>query len=204
MKYKKIRVKSVDAPKRFYRLLYVREDLNLFQLGVTILSAFDCQFYHMFMFFDKKNTYVDKSWLDESLIDFGFNNLFSKEKDYEKYKISDLELGANNTFTLCYDTGDSWEFEIKIYKTEKDLCENSFGRLIEGAGATIWEDNRQLFWKYLDCGSDAISVKEKAFLLKMVSVNVEQFDDPIDIEYLNKKIDDAESTCEELLEMRDM
>ncbi len=42
MKYKKIRVKSVDAPKRFYRLLYVREDLNLFQLGVTILSAFDC------------------------------------------------------------------------------------------------------------------------------------------------------------------
>ncbi|EGY79367.1 hypothetical protein [Peptoniphilus indolicus] len=46
MNYKKIKVSSVDAPKRFYRVLYVREDLNLFELGVTILSAFDCHFCH--------------------------------------------------------------------------------------------------------------------------------------------------------------
>ena len=81
MKYKKIRVKSMDAPKRFYRVLYVREDLNLFQLGVTILSAFDCQFCHMFMFFDKKNTYVDRSWIEETPIDFGGKDVFPKDKN---------------------------------------------------------------------------------------------------------------------------
>lgn len=194
MKYKKIKVSSTDAPKRFYRILYVREDLNLFQLGVTILSAFDCQFCHMFMFFDKKNTYVDKSWMDE----------FSNDKNYEEYKISDLELSANNTFKLCYDTGDDWEFEIKIYKAEKDLCENSFGKLVEGAGESIWEDNHYLFWKFLKGGSDALSDEDKAFLLEMLDINIEQFDDAIDMEYLNENVEDAESMCEHLLDMREM
>lgn len=204
MKYKKIKVRSMDAPKRFYRILYVREDLNLFQLGVTILSAFDCQFCHMFMFFDKTNTYVDKSCIDEIPSKFEFDDEFTRDKDYEEYKISDLELGANNTFKLCYDTGENWEFEIKIYKAEKDLCETFFGKLIEGTGASIWEDNHYLFWKFLNGGSDALSDEEKAFLFEMLNINVEKFADFIDIEKLNENVENAESMCEHLLDMREM
>ena len=203
MHYKKIRVKSLDAPKRFYRLLYVREDLNLFQLGVTILLAFDCEFYHMFTLEDQKYVYVDKSWLNDAPSIFDLLPSIPKNKDYEKYKISDLVLDANNTFKICYDSGANWEFEIKIYKIEKDLPGKAFGHLIEGAGAYIWEDNRQLFWRFIESGSDALSAEEKDFLSEMVNVDVETFDDLLDIDYFNNKIDRAESTCRRLREVRD-
>lgn len=203
MYYKKIRVKSLDAPKRLYRLLYVREDLNLFQLGVTILLAFDCEFCHMFTLEDQKNTYVDKSWLNETPYIFDLLLSIPQEKDYEKHKISDLALGANNTFKLYYDSGDNWEFEIKVYKAEKDLPGKAFGHLIGGAGASIWEDNRQLFWKFIESGSDALSAEEKDFLSEMINVDVEKFDDPLDIDYFKDKIDKAESTCGRLQEIQD-
>ena len=44
-----------------------------------------------------------------------------------------------------------------------------------------------MFDKFLDGGSDAISDEEKEFLLEMVDVDVETFDDLLDIEYLNEK-----------------
>ena len=119
-------------------------------------------------------------------------------------QISDLELGANNTFKLCYDTGENWEFEIKIYKAEKDLCETFFGKLIEGTGASIWEDNHYLFWKFLNSSNNALSDKEKAFLFEMLNINVEKFDDFIDIEKLNENVENVESMCEHLLDMREM
>ncbi len=33
MKYRKIKVVCNDCPERFYRIMYVRNDLNLMQLG---------------------------------------------------------------------------------------------------------------------------------------------------------------------------
>lgn len=203
MHYKKIRVKSLDAPKRFYRLLYVREDLNLFELGVTILLAVDCGFGHMFTLEDQKYVYVDESWVNDTPYLFDLLLSIPKDRDYEKYKISDLVLDANNTFKICYDSGDNWEFEIKIYKVEKDLPGEAFAHLIEGAGASIWEDNRQLFLRFIDSGSDALSAEEKDFLSEMVNADVETFDDPLDIDSLNDNIDRAESTCRLLREMRD-
>lgn len=203
MYYKKIRVKSLDAPKRFYRLLYVREDLNLFQLGVTILLAFGCEFYHTFTLEDQKNMYVDKSWIHDTPPIFNLLQSIPKNKDYEKHKISDLALDSNNTFKLYYDSGDNWEFEARIYKAGKDLPSKAFGHLIEGAGASIWEDNRQLFSIFIENGSDALSVEQKAFLFDMINVDVENFDDPLDIDYFEAKIDKAESICKRLLEIRD-
>ena len=132
MIYKKIKVMSTDDSKRFYRTMYVRSDLNLFQLGVTILSAFNCMFYHMFLFTDKRRSYIDSSWLED---DFAvYSPIWEKSMDYEKCTVKDLTLESNNTFRLCYDTGDNWEFDIKVYKVEKDFDDDFFGRIINGKG----------------------------------------------------------------------
>ena len=204
MKYRKIKISSKDAPKRFYRLLYVREDLNLFQLGVTILMAFDYRFMHNFLFTDKKNEYVDKMWIEEYPIESPFDNGNSNYKDYENCILSDLILTAENKFKMCYDTGDNWEFEIKLYKAEKEFDDDSFGKLIEGAGGSIWEDNHYLFWKYLENGSEAISDEDKDFLLERLNIRVDDFDKPINVGSINDELESAEELCEHLLEMRDM
>lgn len=198
MLYYKIRVSSTDAPKRFYRIMYVRKDLYLSQLGYVVLIALGAEFEHMYMFRDKSNNYVDSSWLEDN---FGFDCL-PKDLDYEEYCIDDLELKADRAFRICYDTGDDWEFNIKVYKKEVDLPEDYWGTVIEGKGDRIWEDNHYLFWQYLEKGSDALTDDEARPWNVYEDDNLDSFDDSIDIDLLNGDVEYADEFYETMQDLK--
>lgn len=200
MIYKKIKVMSTDDSKRFYRTMYVRSDLNLFQLGVTILSAFNCMFYHMFLFTDKRRSYIDSSWLED---DFAvYSPIWEKSMDYEKCTVKDLTLKSNNTFRLCYDTGDNWEFDIKVYKVEKDFDDDFFGRIIDGKGQSILEDHHHLFWEYLEKGKDIFKDENILDFNPEILEELEHFDEPLNLEEFNSEVEAADSICDDLLEAK--
>ena len=199
MIYKKIKVMSTDDSKRFYRTMYVRSDLNLFQLGVTILSAFNCMFYHMFLFTDKRRSYIDSSWLED---DFAvYSPIWEKSMDYEKCTVKDLTLKSNNTFRLCYDTGDNWEFDIKVYKVEKDFDDDFFGRIIDGKGQSILEDHH-LLWEYLEKGKDIFKDENILDFNPEILEELEHFDEPLNLEEFNSEVEAADSICDDLLEAK--
>lgn len=175
MKYVKIRVTSVDCPKRFYRVMYVRKDLSLEGLGVAILSSLRCEFEHMFMFEDKSRHYVDESWLEDSLP-------FIEEVDYTKHTLQDINYYADKTFRLVYDTGDYWVFKIKVYEEEKELDEEYLGINIDAKGDRIWEDYRSEFLNYIN----GEKVEDRPWNIPE-NKTIESFDDKIDIEDLNNE-----------------
>jgi len=181
--YRKIRVSSEDAPKRFYRVMYIREDLNLYEIGVTVLSVLGAEFEHMFLFKDKLNTYEDESWIEDG---FGYD-----AKDYRKCYLSDLITRSDNSFDLLYDTGDGWYFKIKIYAKALEDKDNEFhgmfGYVKEAKGQCIWEDARYAFMMYL--AGEKIKSSEKPWNLPK-NKGVNYFDSDVDIDKMNERLMD--------------
>ena len=65
MKYKKIRLNFKKCQgNRFYRTLLVKEDLNLFNLGCAIVTAFGGSFEHHFLFKTKEKNYCPKLYIN--------------------------------------------------------------------------------------------------------------------------------------------
>lgn len=110
MKYRKIEVVYTDCPKRFYRIMYVRSYLNLMQLGYAVLKSLRCEFGHAYLFRDKDNSYIPEEWLEDVL---------DGEKALTEATLDDVYPFSDNKIIFEYDTGDGWEFEIKIYKEER-------------------------------------------------------------------------------------
>ena len=189
MKYIKIRADFKYAKRgRFFRTVLVREDATMEELGEFLIEMFGGTFEHMFLFIKEKERieYVHPSWLKED--SFGF---------YKQYSYRDrpfTELG--DSFVLCYDTGDGWDFKCKVYRTtkdipfddEEDIC---FGFVLNGAGMGIWEDNIRSLMAYLDgeIPEDFSGEDEENCIYKPWNFDIEkysEFDNPIDIEDLNE------------------
>lgn len=184
MKYRLIRVYSKICPKRFYRKMYVREDLNLQELGVFILYSLGAEFEHMFLFEGRKVHYVDSSWLeDEPLWDY-------EMKDYSKYTLDTAQCWRDDTIKLEYDTGDGWEFVIKKLKTIKEFPdEDVAGWCVELAGYPLWEDNIMSFYEYIEDGK--IEVNDEygyPWNVDYPNNDVSYFDRPIDIVEHNRML----------------
>ncbi len=180
-RYRKIKVSCKDCPERFYRVFSVREDLNLKQVGALIIAYFQGAFEHMWEWRSKKHRYIDKTWLEE----------FPQKGngDYALYMLSTCELNAASEINFEYDTGDGWEFTVKVYPDVEDhdfkadispKASIPWGILTEGKGESIWEDNRGLFNLFI----------EKGKLPKTYGTpwwgNPKTFDDPLDIAKLDK------------------
>ena len=135
MIYRKIKASLLEAPDRFYRVLQVREDVNLEELGVILGTALGAEFEHMFMFRKGKVIFVDEFWMD------GY---------FEEYVMKDCGLDVlGDKFRFIYDTGDNWEFDCKIYKKVIENDNDGLAYLIDGEGQGIWEDNKWTLMRYL-------------------------------------------------------
>ena len=136
MTYRKIRFDfkycKSDESDRFFRTLLVKKDLNLLNFGIAIVQAFKGQLTHSFTF-EKGN---------ESYIPPYFEYASEGEHFMQNYTVEDL----GKKFTFCYDLGDGWYFNAKVYSKEvEDSYEDEDGEeqdvvLIDGAGQGIWED----------------------------------------------------------------
>ncbi len=180
-RYQKVKVSCKDCPERFYRVFSVREDLNLQQIGALIIAYFQGAFEHMWQWRSNSHRYIDKTWLED------FHR--KGDVDYELFKLSTSELNAASEINYEYDTGDGWEFTVKVFPEveERDFTTATprkdsvpWGILSEGRGECLWEDNRSLFNLFL----------EKGKLSKTYGVpwygNPKTFDDPLDIDKLDK------------------
>ena len=136
MRYRKLLVEFKPFPKRFYRIIIVREDLDLFTLGVVLGSALGAAFEHYFVFKTKNKTYVPEN----------FQILYDESHDYmTNYHLRDL----GSSFTYLYDTGDGWEFKVKVYEKIEEIRSRQYSHLIDAKGQGIWEDRISTVLGYL-------------------------------------------------------
>lgn len=185
MLYQKIKVACKDCPKRFYRVMYVREDLNLAQLGYVILHSLNAAFEHSYLFHGKGCDYLPVTWLEDC---------YDNEKDMAECRISDVQLYANNKFILEYDTGECWEFEITVYDEKKEINDAFFGTNVEAKGAGIWEDAHVDFVAFIngeefECPWNMPEDSEP-----------EDFDNEIDLEELNAETEVYEESFDDYYE----
>ncbi len=141
MRYKKITVTFNEEPTRLNRTLLVREDLDLFTLGVCILTTLKATYEHFFLFKDNVYIYNPEAFDDVCFV----NDVFMTN-----YHFNDLQLDENNSFTLIYDTGDGWEFNVKVDKKIEEIQSRKLVFLLSGKGQGIFEDNISSLYDYLD------------------------------------------------------
>lgn len=144
MIYRKIRVGLSEYKSRFYRVVLVRADVSLYELGVVLGTALGVEFEHMFMFRSGKNIYCDPTWIDND-----------NEYSYYDKKLKDL----NKNFKFIYDTGDDWEFDGTINDKEFEIDSKEIAFLEDGKGQGLWEDNKYNLIRYFD-GEIAPDAKE--------------------------------------------
>lgn len=137
MRYRKLLIEFKSFPKRFNRVIKVREDLDLFTLGTTLITALGGAFDHYFVFISKNGTFVPEN----------FRELYDEKMHYmTDYHLTDL----GDKFTLIYDTGDSWEFSVKVYDKVENIRSRKYGFFMDGVGQGIWEDNIKTLLGYLN------------------------------------------------------
>ncbi|MCI5745442.1 MAG: hypothetical protein MR270_04085 [Erysipelotrichaceae bacterium] len=148
MKYRKIKLAFKENNKRFYRIFYVDNKMNLTEFGCAILTSLYSFFEHSFYFENEKHHYNPRAFIYESRYD---NDLLM-----DLYCVEDL----GKKFSFCYDTGENYLFEGKVIQ-EIDLVNNEKILLIDGAGKGIFEDNISTLYAYLDGKIEFDDVNDK-------------------------------------------
>lgn len=137
MKYKRIRVELREYPKRLNRILLIREDLNMVEVGVILCNSLKCWMEHMFLFRKGNEAYVPEMMYEEYDSD-----IFFKMSDYT---LNDFD----GTFYFCYDLGDEWNFKCKVLETvEKEGEQLAYMEDADGLG--IWENEKSAFDDYIN------------------------------------------------------
>ncbi len=136
MRYKTLLIEFMPFPKRLSRIIKVREDLDLFTLGVVLVVAFNGKFEYPFVFQTRRRDYLSEH----------FSQLDTDTQVHmTNYHLKDL--GSN--FIFMYNTADSWIFKIKVTNTE-EIRSRKHGFIIDGVGQGIWENGLDLLTRYLN------------------------------------------------------
>ncbi len=195
MAYTKIRLDFEYGPKgRFYRVVLVKGNPDLYRLGVYFGSALGATFEHAFMITSKKRdvSYVPAAFMEDP---------FDGYKYLGKYHLSDLE----DNFRFEYDTGDGWDFLCKRYKKTVELDSEQDIIILEGKGQGIWEDNIGTLYGLFDGTVNPNSTREsdKKGIYKPWNFEIKRFGDfdlPLNIKELNEELKSADDTYDEMIE----
>ncbi len=188
MLYTKLRLDFKYAPRgRFYRVLLIKGNPDLFKLGIAFLTILGAAFEHSFEINIKKGkeSYVTAPFLKEPL--------FGGLKYLGNYHLRDLP----NKFDFEYDIGDGWDFVCTRYKINKNIKEDNKDLIVlEGKGQGIWEDNIGTLYALIDGEINPKETKEnsKKGIYKPWNFKINKFGDfdlPLNIEEINKSIDES-------------
>lgn len=196
MNYKKLKVTDKYFPKRFYRVIAIREDISLIKLGHIIGESINCWFEHGFLFKSEVGTFVPTVWLED-------DSPFDYYLPLNKYNLSTL----GDSFTFEYDTGEGYEFDCKLMKTEYkygDEYENPLAFVIEGKGQGIFENDHGTLNRYLEGEIDPNSSEEdeKDYMFLPMNMSFEtygDFDKPLELDMMVYYDDDLEHTEKEYI-----
>ena len=185
MTYTKIRLDFKYGPKnRFYRVVLIKGNPDLFKLCVELGTAVGAAFEHCFLITCKRREvhYVMAPFMEEPLDGY---------KYLRNYHLNDLP----DSFDFEYDTGDGWDFSCKRYKKIIEFKSNKDLILLEGAGQGIWEDNICSLYSYFnnEIDSDFNGEDEEKGVYKPWNVSIDkysEFDKPLDIDEINDTLND--------------
>ncbi len=194
MTYTKIRMDFDYGPKgRFYRVVLIKGNPDLFELGIYLGMAVGAAFEHCFLIVSPKKDdyYVMSPFMEEPMDGY---------KYLRNYHLNDLE----DTFRFEYDTGDGWDFVCKRYKKKVELDSDQEIILLEGKGQGIWEDDIGTLYALFrgDLDPNSTENDEDEGFYKPWNYEIERFGDfdlPIDIKELNEELLGAQETYEVML-----
>ena len=183
MIYTKIRADFKYGPKgRFYRVILVKEDINLYNLGVGLGLALGAEFEHCFLITEGNinKEYVMAAFMVDPMPSY---------KYLANYTLNDL----GDKFCYEYDNGDGWDFICKKYKRKVELDSKKDIIVLEGAGQGIWEDNIGSLYALFSGEINPLEDHEDEDKGIYFPWNFEiekfgDFDMPLDIEKLNQDI----------------
>ncbi len=194
MTYTKIRLDFEYGPKdRFYRVVLIKGNPDLFELGVYFGMAVGAEFEHCFLITSSNEDacYVMAPFMEDPMVGY---------KYLRNYHLSDLE----DDFRYEYDTGDGWDFVCHRHKEKVELDSNKEILILEGKGQGIWEDNiatlYALFNGKLNPNSSRQNLKKGYY--KPWNQKIKKFGDfdlPLDIERLNDDLFYAHDIYNEML-----
>ena len=176
MRYKTLHIEFMPFPKRFNRIIKVREDLDLFTLGVVLVVALNGQFEYPFVFQTRRRDYLSQY----------FGQIDEETQVYmTNYHLQDL----GKQFIFMYDTADSWLFKVNVTATE-EIRSRKHAFFIDGTGEGIWENELDLLIRYLsgDIRGDirqGHEAKKPSHLWERKVRPVSDFDRVLDIQSLN-------------------
>ncbi len=140
MKYKKITIRWQKHPDFLNRTLLVRNDVDLFTLGIIILDSMNTFFDDEFAILDQNNLYA----LLPEHAQYIFNDLPGEYKNIEDFGLKDL----SNQFQLIYsDMEEDYVFDCQIFE-EQTKDNKQYAYLIDGKCRCLFEDNSKLLDKY--------------------------------------------------------
>ena len=188
MKYIKLRVDFDEAEKgRFYRIVLVRHDIILEELGRLLVLALGGALEHSFIFRTETASYEPSVWVTSKK-----DTIYLKRKIYAHCDHTIRELPSN--FIFWYDTGDDWNFICKKYQKTVEKKSKEDIIVLEGAGLGIWEDNKNTLIAYLEgeIKDDNCNEKnEKKGYYKPWNMHIKKFSDfdkPINIKEIHNYI----------------
>lgn len=183
MIYTNIRIDFKYGPKeRFYRVILVKEDINLFNLGVGLGLALGAEFEHCFLI-------TERNLHKEYVMAVFMENPVPGSRYLANYTLNDL----GDKFCYKYDTGDGWDFMCKKYKRKVELDSKEDIIVLTGAGQGIWEDNIRSLYALFSGEISPLENHEdenKGIYLPW-NFEIEKFGDfdmPLDLEELNQDI----------------
>lgn len=111
---------STESP---YRIIAVRPDMGLYELGISVLEAFDFASDHMFGYYDNfKSPYRSKvAYEMEGIIaqaDAFGTTTKKKTFNMEEYTVRDIFTRKGKRWLMLFDYGDEWPFWLKFVNKE--------------------------------------------------------------------------------------
>ena len=66
-----------------------------------------------------------------------------------KHYLKDIVLDKKNRFTFLYDTGEDYEFSVRVLKKDVNLNKRKVAIILSGSEDRIWKDNISTLYDYL-------------------------------------------------------
>lgn len=201
MKYKKIKIQWEKNPNFLNRTLLVRNDVDLFTLGIIILESMYAEYQKEFYILDQQTLYTFEPGYAEQIFDDQF-----KYKLIEDCGLKDLP----NQFQFIYDDfDDEYIFDCEILEEQKKDSKQ-YAYLIDGKCKCLFDNNSVLLDEYAKG-----KIKKSSTLMDLFDKvtfpptnipfdkikEIEDFDLKDEQEIFNDKMDDTlpdfvESICE--------
>lgn len=126
----KVRVKLADYSPEIWREFEVGGDTRLDKFCMQVLASFKAQGSHLF------DLQVGQTHYQLPVMESGFDDA----EDLTEHWLGEFPMGSQ--FTLNYDFGDSWQFNIELVEEAEQsrLQNDGHAHLINGFGSGIIED----------------------------------------------------------------